>query len=105
MSVVNASSHAISGVRHIAFRLCAVLFALFYAMLLSGLNGLPGNGGIGWGDQIHRVHHVAGTLFIGIIVVGLLAQLRAPERNVAAFQQVVMGLLANPDHQFHHGES
>ncbi|HZG68912.1 MAG TPA: hypothetical protein VEZ12_19400 [Herpetosiphonaceae bacterium] len=83
-----------SHTRRVAFKIALVLFALFYALLLGALSGLLGTDGSTWNDPIHRVHHTGAALGISIVVVGLLAQLRAPERNVAAFQQVVADVLA-----------
>jgi len=83
-----------SRTRRGAFKICSALFALLYSFLLGAVSGLIGTDGSTWNDPIHRVHHTGSTIFIGIIVVGLLAQLRAPEHNVAAFQQVVAGILA-----------
>ena len=83
-----------SRTRRVAFKFCVVKSALFYAFFLGGLSGLLGSNPSAWDAPIHRVHHVGVALFIGIIVVGLLAQLRVPERNVAAFHQVVAGVLA-----------
>lgn len=94
MAVVNTSVGFRSGIRHLVFRLCAVLFALFYAFFLGDLSGLLGPTASAWDEPLHHVHHVGAALFIGLVVVGLLAQLRAPERNGAAFLQVVMGVVA-----------
>ena len=83
-----------SRTRRVTFKICVVLFALVYALLLGVASGLLGTDGSTWDDPIHRVHHVGIALFIGILVVGLLAQLHTPERSVAAFQQVVATVLA-----------
>lgn len=91
MAVLNTSGTSPSGTRRIAFRVCLVLSGLFYAVLLTGLSALLSPA---WSEPIHRVHHVGAALFIGMIAVGLLAQLRAPERNIAAFWQVVVAVLA-----------
>ncbi len=84
----------LSRTRRVAFRICVTLFVLFYAFLIGAASGLLGTDGSTWDEQSHRVHHVGISLFIGIVVVGLLAQLRAPERNIASFQQAVVGVLA-----------
>jgi hypothetical protein len=91
MTVLDRSAATISGNRHMVFRVLCVLFALFYAFLSGAVSGLLGSA---WGEPVHRVHHMGGVLFIGLLVAGLLAQLRVPERNIAAFQQVAAGALA-----------
>ena len=91
MTVLETRARSTSVVHQTMFRVAVLLFALLYVVLLGGLSSLFGGT---LDDPIHRVHHVGAVLFIGMLVAGLLAQLRAPERNIAAFQQAVMCVLA-----------
>jgi hypothetical protein len=74
--------------RAIAFRIVAIVFAI------GALLGLFGVGVIvafldNEAGKIHRVHDMAfGVLSGAIVTVGLLAQLRRPERQTSAFYQI-----------------
>ncbi|MEX0834107.1 MAG: hypothetical protein WD276_09605 [Actinomycetota bacterium] len=81
--------------RRIAFTVCVAVFGLGIGLGFFALPSLI----FGWFEggerQIHRVHDIAWGITGGLIIsVGFLAQLRRPERKVAAMQQVVLGVIA-----------
>jgi hypothetical protein len=72
-----------------------VIVALGYSLLLSLLLGLLGPAwDAGGSEMIHRLHHLGAATYIVLILVGLLTPLLAPERHLAAFQQVALALIA-----------
>jgi peptidoglycan/LPS O-acetylase OafA/YrhL len=83
-----------SRARTIAFRVVVIVFAL------GALLGLFGVGVVlafldNQDGEIHRVHDMAfGVLSGAIVTVGLLAQLRRPERQTSAFYQIGVAALA-----------
>lgn len=86
---------AVSGIRRKVFTGAALLFALLLAVGLEAWTFLIRGWFVVGAEEIHRVHYLAWGALGGIIFVGgVLAQLRAPERKVAALQQVFLGILA-----------
>lgn len=84
-----------SRMRRVAFRISVVLFAFSYAALLSMALGILGPAwDAGGSGAIHRIHHLGGALFIAVLLIGLMAQLRDPERQVAAFHHATMSIVA-----------
>lgn len=82
-------------VRRIAFFIWAAVLSLAFGIGFFGLTVLI----IGWLEQPFGVSTPVSELSHGalagiIITIGLLVQLRAPERRIAGAQQAVIGLLA-----------
>ena len=81
--------------RRLAFFLWAAVLALAFGIGFFGLTVLV----IGWFEKPFGVSTPVSELSHGalagiIITVGLLAQLRSPERRIAGVQQAVLGILA-----------
>jgi hypothetical protein len=81
--------------RRVAFTVCSIVFAVAIGLGLFAVVSLV----IGWfegGDRlIHRVHDLGYGVWGGILlVVGLIALSRRPERRPAALQQLLVGIAA-----------
>ncbi|MDP8959329.1 MAG: hypothetical protein M3N51_09075 [Actinomycetota bacterium] len=86
---------AVSRGRRLAFIGLAALFGLAWAFGFGGFFALVGGWMASGEEAIHRVHDISWGIFAGLIMaVGFLAQVRLPERKVAALQQVAAGGVA-----------
>jgi hypothetical protein len=77
--------------RHIAFRICTAALVVLFGFGFFGVTSLV----LGWFESLEGVAGPVTELGYGalvgiILTVGLLVQLRAPERKIAAMQQTVV---------------
>ena len=91
MSVISGSLTLARPARRVAFRAWAVVLVLVFGVVFFGLTTLV----IGWFESLEGVAGPVTDLGYGalvgiILTLGLLVQLRAPERKIAAMQQAVL---------------
>lgn len=84
-----------SATKRTVFVASVLAFVGLVGIVLLGLPSLFTGWFGGGAGHMHRVHEIGWGAFAGLILtVGALMQLRAPERNVAAMQQLMLGLAA-----------
>jgi hypothetical protein len=86
---------AFKGKKRFHFGASIVTFVGIVGITLRGFQSLLFGWTQGGHDAMHRIHMLGwGTFAVIILSTGALAQLRAPERNVVAMKQLLLGLAA-----------